>query len=56
MRKGTPWADDVRAEKSSVAVVKIVFLICRLLCVGERYGANAKAYHALAVCLRYQAQ
>ena len=41
MRKGTPWADDVRAEKSRVVVVKIVFLICRLLFVGERYAANA---------------
>lgn len=35
MRKGTPWANDVRVEKSRVAVAKIVFLICRLLFVGK---------------------
>ena len=56
MRKGTPWADDVRAEKSSVAVVKIVFLICRLLFVGETYGANVIAYHTFSICQRHQAQ
>ena len=56
MRKGTPWADDVRAEKSSVAVAKIVFLICRLLFVGKRYWVNVIVYHALSICQRHQAQ
>jgi hypothetical protein len=56
MRKGTPWANDVKAEKSRVVVANIVFLICRLLFVGERYGANAKAYHAFSICQRHQAQ
>ena len=48
MRRGRPCPNDVRVEKSSVAVVKIVFLICRLLFVGEKYGANVIAYHGVS--------